>query len=269
MTDTLLSSMLDVAQGAARQAGVYALGRQGTVTSSLKSEGQLVTEVDHVCQAMIVEQVRCYFPQHGILAEEGPDGNLLKIPPAPDCDYWWVIDPIDGTRNYAYGLPIFAILIGVLHQGVPIMGVIYLPYLHDLYYAITGQSAFRNDAVIQVCPEPLHAESIVGLPCRHANSMDSPIAELIKFCPITVLGSAGIHYAFLAQGSLTATVSYDVRLWDIVAGAAIATAAGAIITQPDGRPRFPVDPRMYSGGPFPTLAAAKNSYKKLKFFFNP
>ena len=129
-----VEQMVMLAATTAREAGCYVRQRSGRVAATVKSPGQLVTDVDGAAQQLIVERVRRHYPDHGFLAEEGIGAGLFRAAPTGSDDIWWVIDPIDGTRNFAYGASLYCVMIGVLRGGMPIAGAIYDPNSERLYY---------------------------------------------------------------------------------------------------------------------------------------
>ena len=124
---TDISRMLEVAVVAARLAGQRAMEEIKYVKSTVKNDKELVTGADPICQQLIIDRIKQTYPDHGFLAEEGLDSQILKQPPRTSEDIWWVIDPIDGTNNYAHGMLCFAVSIAVVYEGVPIIGVIFDP----------------------------------------------------------------------------------------------------------------------------------------------
>lgn len=259
-----LTAMQEIAETAARQAGAHAMQQQDKIkTIEYKTEHQLVTEVDRACQAMIIATIRQHHPDHGILAEEGENGQLLKEPPQSNDAPWWVIDPIDGTRNYAHGLPLFAVSIGLMHKGIPILGVIYDPSTDTVFSAIQGQPAHRNEKPISCYTGQLHPNSQIALPGRYSHDLAPITASVMKNNVAMELGSAALQYAYVASGSFAGGCSAEVRLWDVAATAAIVQAAGGIMTTLDGTPRFPFDCDSYQGGPVPTITGGEQAVRQL------
>jgi fructose-1,6-bisphosphatase/inositol monophosphatase family enzyme len=114
-----LNAMLETAVDAARLAGRQALDQMTLVEVSVKNGVELVTEADRACQQTIVERIKADFPDHGFIAEEGQHGRPFKQAPQGTEPVWWVIDPIDGTNNFAHGMPVFAVSIGAMIDGSP------------------------------------------------------------------------------------------------------------------------------------------------------
>jgi len=267
----MMVEMAEIAREAARQAGDYARSRLGSASAQLKDESQLVTEVDRLCQAMIVERVRQRYGTHGILAEEGREAGIFRHPPSGPEQLWWVIDPLDGTRNFVHGLPIFAVSIGVMEAGKPIIGVIYDPNTATMFSGHKPMGARCNDQPIRCYHGELDANSQIALPGRNRRSgcavgeerLGVLIRKVMAKHVYTALGSAALHYAYVASGAVAGMCSWELRLWDIAAGAAIAEAAGALVTKPDGTPRFPLDCASYQGEALPSMAAGPMAHREL------
>ena len=103
----------------------------------------VVTKVDKLSESMLIERIGKCFPDHSVLGEESGEHDAHS-------DYLWVVDPLDGTNNYSQGLPVFCVSIGLQYRGETLLGVVYAPYLNELYTAIRGKGAFLNNAPIHV-----------------------------------------------------------------------------------------------------------------------
>ena len=136
--------ILDLALNAARHAGDHIESRRGSgLDIDFKGRVNLVTSMDTESEEMIVSAVSHAFPDHGVVAEEGGGRDS-------DSAWTWVIDPLDGTTNYAHGLAVYAVSIGVLYHGSPRVAVVHAPALAETFHAVTGQGAFRNHEPIRV-----------------------------------------------------------------------------------------------------------------------
>jgi myo-inositol-1(or 4)-monophosphatase len=142
-------TVLEIAQRLAREAGAIQRERYGTVieVGTKSSAVDLVTEVDRACEALLVETLERERPADAILAEEGGGQD------AEGATWRWIIDPLDGTTNYAHGYPRFCVSIGVEYEGEREVGVVYDPLLDELYHAVHGGGAFLNDRPIRVTNE--------------------------------------------------------------------------------------------------------------------
>ncbi len=130
-----LRSMLETAVVAARLAGQRAMEAIDYVKVSVKNSTELVTEADRQCQEIILDRVKENYPDHGFIAEEGEEGRIFKQNPRGKDAFWWIVDPIDGTNNFAHRMLFFTVSIAVMHEGEPIVGVIFEPATDSMYTA--------------------------------------------------------------------------------------------------------------------------------------
>ncbi len=216
--------------GAAREAGTIlreALGEARQI--AFKGTVDLVTEMDKRSEALIVGQLTARFPDHLVTAEEGSG------PRVGDSPYRWLIDPLDGTTNYAHGHPCFAVSIALREGDRTIVGVVYDPTRDELFRAELGGGAFLNDRPIRVSgvDELIHAMLATGFPyaaaVRHVALAHwhafSYAAQAIRRD-----GSAAIDLCSVACGRYDAFYEKHLGAWDCGAGALIAAEAGATIS---------------------------------------
>jgi myo-inositol-1(or 4)-monophosphatase len=258
-----LSQILETAIVAARLAGQRAMEEIQYVKATLKNETELVTEADPRCQQIIIDRVRETFPDHGFIGEEGEPGKIFKRPPRGEPEIWWVIDPIDGTNNFAHLIPIFAVSIGVLLKGRPVAGVIFDPGTDSMFTAVAGGEAQLNGRRIQSSEDDISPVTSVGLDSHFGNVIPSWVDTIIKQSRFRNFGTTALQMAYVASGGLVATIVCTPKLWDIAAGAVIAEAAGALTTDWQGQPLFPVDVDNYDGLSFQVLCANKVVHPKL------
>jgi myo-inositol-1(or 4)-monophosphatase len=186
-----------------------------------------VTEADREVETMVQEAVRSRFPDHGVLGEEGASTGGLS--PA----YLWVVDPLDGTNNFVHGLPLFASSIGVLHNGVPVAGAIYVPAGNDLescvFHARRGGGLFSGDA-----PVPPWTEAPPGRTMLAGVPGDSPAGWRAGYRALgegRSLGSIAYEMAMVAAGHLHICVFQSPRIWDVAAGVVLVQEAGGLVYQ--------------------------------------
>ncbi len=265
----MLDHVLTVAYDTARDAGMHALNHFGMSRSRLKTQDQIVTNADLECQEMIIRRIKEDFPDHGIVGEEGPDGRLLLEKPGGNEDIWWVIDPIDGTRNYAHGVSLFACSVGVLKDGIPWAGAIYDPCLDKMYLGAIDRQATVNGQPVQVLNETLHSNSQIAFSGNLHRKLPHSLGTFMANHVYVNLGSAALHYALVATGAFAAALSWNVKLWDIVAGAAIVQAAGGVVLHPDGSKIFPFKCERYQGEPVPVLFAHARVFEQIKAIIEP
>ncbi len=188
----------------------------------------LVTEVDKKSEAKIIEIIKSEFPNHNILSEE--IGALET-----DSEYKWVIDPIDGTINYAHGIPICCVSIAVEKAGEIIYGLIYNPIAGEMFYAEKGKGAFYNEEKISVSREKSLKKSLLVTGFPYVSSkIDKPIKSFASFLnmdiPIRRLGSAALDLCWTAMGRFDGFWEYNLNPWDVAAGYLIMTEAGGKVT---------------------------------------
>ncbi len=195
-----------------------------------KRERDPVTNADTECQRLLVKAIAERFPDHGILGEEDEDREE-ETAPAPDTV--WVLDPLDGTRNFLNGLPVYASSIGVMHRGVPVVGAVFIPWPGEngmVVHARRGGGAFAGDEPIGVFGESEpHAARLVTLPAYFgaAYSFRKPMRD--KVGELRSLGSLAYDMAMVSMGVTQYSITTGPHLWDVVGGLAVAAEAGAQI----------------------------------------
>ncbi|TDX49062.1 inositol monophosphatase family protein [Orenia marismortui] len=188
-------------------------------------EIDLVTEVDELSEKLLIEKIKDSYPEHSILSEEsGVDRK--------ESDYLWVIDPIDGTTNYASGFFAFCISIALQFKGETVLGLVYVPTLNYMYTAIKGEGAFLNDNKIKVGNAKCLRESVLatGFPYDRASDPDNNVDNFNKIVTklrgIRRTGSAAFDLCNVAAGVFDGYWEGKLNLWDIGAGLLIIKEAG-------------------------------------------
>jgi len=263
-----LRSMLEVAVVAARLAGQRAMEEIGVVKISSKTDSELVTHADPICQKIIIDNIMQNYPSHGIVAEEGRDNKLFKQLPRGDNDLWWVIDPIDGTNNYSQKILSFAVSIGLIHQGRPVLGVIYDPATDSMFTAAGDAPPQFNNIRISANDNDLGYYQTLGIESLFTAGVPEWLTQLQTMLRCRSLGTTALHLAYVAKGSFIGAIMNNPKLWDIAGGAFIAESAGALVTDWRGNSLWPVDMNSYNGQPFNVLAANKRVQKKLLDLIN-
>ncbi|MFO7445976.1 MAG: inositol monophosphatase family protein [Ignavibacteriaceae bacterium] len=193
------------------------------------NETDLVTEVDKASEKIITDFIRKKYPEHGILAEEG--GESLT-----GAEYRWVIDPIDGTTNFAHGLPIFSVSIGIQKNGETIAGVVYDVMQDVVYSAEKGSGSYANGKKILVSKNDIlrHGVLVTGFPYNISANPDSALDIFVALTKsargIRRLGSAAIDLCYVACGVFDAFWEVHLHPWDMCAGMLLVEEAGGIIT---------------------------------------
>lgn len=203
--------------------------RQPGLLVNFKSDvSDLVTEVDGKSEALIVQEIQRHYPTTAILAEES--GFT-----AGTSEYTWVIDPLDGTTNFVQGLPIFCVSIGLKHHDQTVLGVVYAPYLKEMYTAIRGQGAFCNGRRLQVAGKSTYREAVLGtgFPYDKHQHPENNIRQFIEMAPqlrgIRRFGAAAYDLACVAAGHMDGYWEMNLGEWDVSAGGLLVEEAGGVI----------------------------------------
>jgi myo-inositol-1(or 4)-monophosphatase len=225
-----MSKLIEVAVEAAHSAGAILreyYGKEKRV--EFKGEIDLVTEVDKKSEKTIVEILKGHFPDHSILAEEGSNSR-------ESSDYKWIIDPLDGTTNYAHDYPFFAVSIGLEKAGEILAGVVYHPIWNELFVAEKGGGAFLNGRRIQVSRVENLRRSLIttGFPYDLNQIPPEAFAYFKNFInsaqAIRRDGSAALDMCFLAMGKMDGFWEMGLKPWDTAAGLIIVQEAGGRVT---------------------------------------
>jgi myo-inositol-1(or 4)-monophosphatase len=263
-----LSEMLETAIKAARLSGQRAMEELSFLKVSIKNNSELVTQADAQCQQMIINQIKETYPDHGFIAEEGEKGKIFKQQPRGEERFWWVVDPIDGTNNYAHQMLLFAVSIAVMHNGEPIVGVIFDPATDSMFTAVKGGEARLNGRQIVAGEGKMDAFSSVGLDSHFDEGVPGWACEIIRRTRFRNLGTTALQFAYVAKGSLVATITNRPKLWDIAAGALIAGAAGAVVSDWQGGKIFPIDLDNYQGQELRTITANRTVHAEILRLMN-
>ncbi|WP_068467654.1 inositol monophosphatase family protein [Candidatus Protochlamydia phocaeensis] len=198
--------------------------------------GDLVTEADRQSEELILRALQQNFPAYPILAEESGLSSQLS------SDFIWIVDPLDGTTNYAHQYPMVAISIGLLYQGEPILGVIYNPLTAELYTAAKGLGSKLNGRSIQVSAIPSLKDSLLatGFAYDRRETPDNNYAEFCHFTHLTQgvrrAGAASLDLAYVACGRLDGYWERGLKPWDMAAGIVLVREAGGWVSDYDLNP---------------------------------
>ncbi|MCE9588974.1 MAG: inositol monophosphatase [Planctomycetes bacterium] len=259
-----LSLVIELARGAAR----IALEQYGKVRRLTKRNAEAVTDADRACQKHIVEGLRRFFPGDGIIGEENDTGDAITFDcPDPDGRVW-VIDPIDGTNNFVGGFGYFAVCIGRMEKGVPVLGVVLDVTRGQVYAAARGAGASLDGQPIRALDTPLSDSTLLMLTSNLLNSKGVPPQWAIRMIGQTVWkirmgGSAALDAMQVAAGVAHGSITTNGKLWDIAAPAAVLLEAGVNLTDLQGQPIFPYKVSGYTGAKVPFLAAAPKAHEDL------
>ena len=224
---------LDFIISLAREAGTLLADRiDGPRDIDFKQKADLVTDADRASEALIVERIRTNFPAAAILGEEG------GVYPGSG-DERFIVDPLDGTTNYAHGYPLFCVSIAYERAGVLEAGAIYGPMIGELYAARRGAAATLNGNPIAVSPVASVSEALVCtgfVPSRYERNAANFATLSHTAQAVRRDGSAALDVAFVAVGRFEAFWEWDLKPWDMAAGAVIVEAAGGSVSAIDGSP---------------------------------
>lgn len=240
----MAESYRSVAVTAAREAGALLRERLARPRDvQFKGIVDLVTDADKASETLIAGRLRAAFPDHRILGEEGARG-AEGSPGAPFSPFGWLIDPLDGTTNYAHRYPHFAVSIGLEQAGTLILGVVYDPMRDELFVAERGQGATLNGQPLRVSEtdELIHALVATGFPYDPADR-PAALATWNAFVNVTQGtrrdGSAALNLCYVAAGRLDGFWEHPLQPWDMAAGALLVAEAGGRVTAYAGAPFDP------------------------------
>lgn len=263
-----LQEEMVLAVEAARGAGRIVLSRFGRVERKKKRHAEAVTEADREAQRFILEQIRRRYPSDGVIGEENETGDGITFEcPDPDARVW-VVDPLDGTNNFVAGFPAFAVSIGMLERGWPVLGVVLDVCRGQIYQAAKGGGASLDGRPIRAAQTALDDSSLLMITSNILDGQGRVPGYAVKWIGQTVwklrcIGSAALETVQVAAGVAHGALTVNGKLWDAAAPAAVVLEAGGIVTDLGGDPVFPFDLRRYDGGKVPFLAAAPRAHATL------
>lgn len=231
-----MEAFVSVGMEAALGAGKLIMERFRTGFSvSHKGATNLVTEVDIAAEKFIVSRILKSFPDHSILAEENHSESARGT-------YTWIIDPLDGTTNFAHGFPVFAVSIGLEIEGELEWGVVYNPNLEEVFTARRGFGAFCNGSPIRVSEVDALKDGLLttGFPYDIRTSPDNNLAHFSAFAlraqAVRRAGSASVDFCYVAAGRFDGFWEMKLNPWDCAAGYLMVREAGGLVTNFSGRP---------------------------------
>ena len=236
--DEPVSEILQIVEGIAHQAGAIVLEGYGKVRQ-VRQKGviDLVTEFDQRSEELIVSSILQTFPDHAILAEESGRNKTIS-------EFQWVIDPLDGTTNFAHGIPIFSVSIALVKNNLPVLGLVFDPLRREMFSAELGRGATVNHRPIHVSSRTELGRAVIstGFPYDLHTNPRNNFAQFVHFQRQTQavrhLGSAALDCAWTAMGRLDGYWEFGVKAWDVAAGALIVREAGGRVTSVDREEDF-------------------------------
>jgi myo-inositol-1(or 4)-monophosphatase len=272
MSSSKYARELAVARQTALAAAELAKRHYGKVERKTKTHAaassEAVTEADRAVQRQIVTALRAAFPGDGFIGEEDDAGLGITVELPDPAGRVWVIDPIDGTNNFIAGFDHFAICIGLLEQGYPVVGVVLEVSNGRLYSGAKGAGVFVSDNPARCLETPLGDASVLML-SSNLTRPEGGVAPFVTrwigqtYWKVRVIGSAALEASLVAAGIAHGAVTINGKLWDVAAPAALVLEAGGRVVSPGGQDLFPFDLRNYRGAKVPFLASAPNAVEAL------
>jgi myo-inositol-1(or 4)-monophosphatase len=231
-------AFLAEAERIAREAGRVLRDAFGRVSAREKGPADLVTEADLASQDLVARRLAEAFPDHTLLAEEDGVGPPTDF----DCAWRWIVDPLDGTMNFAHGFPFWCISIALEHAGRPVVGVVHNPLTGELYSAAIGMGARKDGAPMSVSAADRLSQSLIttALPLDFPGDADRQTAYMKRFSSGTHslrrTGSSALNLALLASGACEVCYASAMHPWDAAAGVVLVREAGGEVTRFSGAP---------------------------------
>ncbi len=252
MHQPTLENAMQVAIVAARSAGTILQEMLETNSVREKAPKDLVTDADIAAQKCIESHVIAAFPKHQFLGEESSLSVVDRFALSKE-DWLWVVDPLDGTVNYVHRMPNFAVSIALMNGAETVLGVVYDPMANELYAASLGHGATLNGRKLKCSgcrnlDKALVAASFPPQVQKDSVEVAQFVEILVRSQSIRRLGSAALNLCFVAQGRLDAYWAGVLKVWDIAAGALIATEAGATLSKQNGDSFDPWDGELLAAG---------------------
>lgn len=223
-----------VAEHAARRAGRVLLDAYGKVSAREKAPGDLLTDADLASQSAIAAILRETFPEHTLLAEED---NVI---PDAENPWRWIVDPLDGTINFAHGNPLWCVSIGLEHAGELVVGVVYHPITDTMHSASLGAGTTVNGSPVKVSGATRLSESLIAfsMPTDFASDAARQMALMSRFSTgthsVRRTGTSAWNLAMTAQGAFDICFATTIHPWDAAAGVVLVREAGGVVTALDG-----------------------------------
>ena len=234
----------------------------GKVTVSRKADDTPVTEADQAGQEVILAELGRAYPSHAVLTEEEmtrPDRHAA----AATSEYCWVIDPIDGTRNFGRGLGVWSTSVAVLRGGRPIAGAIYDATTGKVYSASAGSGAFCGAQPMILVDRPVDSDTTLAIASFRRREIPPVVRAWMDRYSFRNLGSLCLHLVWVAAGLLDVAYAAECKAWDIAAGGLLIEEAGGVVTDHQGRAIWPLDVVQYGREDTPIIAGSPQMHARL------
>lgn len=254
----LRATACGLAQLGARTAATFF----GKVSISRKADDTPVTEADHATQAAVLAVLAREHPSHAVLTEEHvarPDQHA----DISGCEYCWVIDPIDGTRNFGRGVGVWSTSVAVLRAGRPVAGAVYDATTGQVYSASAGGGAFCGDQRMVLVERPVDSDTTIAISSFRQRKIPPVVRGWMDRYLFRNLGSLCLHLVWVGAGLVDAAYAWECKLWDVAAASLIIEEAGGVVTDHDGRALWPMGVAQYGGEDTPTIAGTAQMHARL------
>jgi myo-inositol-1(or 4)-monophosphatase len=228
-------SALEVATEAARRAGIVikAHFREETLVH-YKGRANIVTDIDLQSETSLKSLIQAEYPDHSILSEESPAIHS-------NSSYKWILDPLDGTNNYSFGIPFFCIVIALTKGKDVLLGIVYDPLRDEMFSAEKGKGAALNNVAIHVTGKKTVKDSLIGLDLGYVDEKGKRSLEFItslwpKMYAYRIMGSAALGMAYTACGRLDLYFHFLLYPWELACGSLLVSEAGGVVTDLEGKP---------------------------------
>jgi myo-inositol-1(or 4)-monophosphatase len=255
--DNLRKAAIDFAELGGRTAHGY-LGR---VESTRKDDDSPVTIADHAAQAAILNAISIRFPHHAVLGEEQIGTTLHSS--IETAEYCWIIDPIDGTRNFARGMDMYATSVALMREGRPVAGAIHQPGTGHTWSAAPGGGAWMNSTALRNLDRPLDRDSTISLSTVPQHRLSPAVRGWLERFVFRNVGSVCLHLVWVASGLIDAAYATHTKLWDFAAAALLIEEAGGVVTDHAGRALWPLQVSEYRNQSLPLLAGSPTMHRHL------
>ncbi len=239
---------LEFAVALAAECSRYAVSQLRCHPAERKDDGTLVTATDRAIDRLISERIHHAYPGHAVLSEEQTTSYDAG------AEFTWVIDPIDGTTNFARGLPVWGVSIALLQHGQPVVGVVDFPLVQEQFAAVAGAGAWRSGAAIHTYTGDTIGDEQLLMKCTRTDRF----LQINTKLKVRICGSAAYHLCKVADGTALAGIEATPKLWDFAAAWLIMIEAGGVMTDWQQRPLFPLPAisQEYGAAPTPVFVAA-------------
>jgi len=261
MSTVSIQDLVQFAAELATEAGGVALAQFGSSPAQRKTDGSEVTSADLAIQELLARRIVGRYRDHAIIGEEVVVDSLAADPAR--ARYCWVIDPLDGTRNYVRRFPVVATSIAVMDEGRPVAGIIRWHHAGQVFAATADGPTTLDGVAVQASRRPLDGNLLVGAQLGASHGTQNVVSPWLERWALRNVGATAIHLALVASGGLDAAFAKDCRVWDFAAGALMIERAGGMCTGLGGEPLFPVDPATCAETNYPFIAGGPKAHQAL------